>query len=38
MGVKLHNIMHPRVLKIQGANKCNTKIQTLEWLGFNPIR
>ena len=38
MGVKLHDKVHPQVLKIQGVNKCDAKIQTLEWLEFNPMR
>ena len=37
-GVKLHDKVHPQELKIQGVNKCDAKIQTLERLGFNPIR
>jgi hypothetical protein len=37
-GVKLHNNVHPQVLKIQYVNKCDANIQTLELLGFNPIR
>jgi hypothetical protein len=31
-GVKLYDKVHPRVLKIQGVNKCDAKIQTLERL------
>jgi hypothetical protein len=37
-GVKLHDTVYPHVLKIQGVNKYDGKIQILEWLGFNPIR
>jgi hypothetical protein len=37
-GVKLHDKVHSQVLKIQCVNKRGAKIQTLEWLGFNPIR
>jgi hypothetical protein len=37
-GVKLHNKVHPHVLKIQDVNKCDAKIQTLERLRFNPVR
>jgi hypothetical protein len=36
-GVKLHDKVHPQVLKIQGV-KCDAKIQILERLGFNSIR
>jgi hypothetical protein len=38
MSVKLHDKVHPQILKIQDANKCNAKIQTLDRLGFNSIR
>ena len=38
VGVKLHDKVHPQVLKIQGINKYDAKIQTLERLRFNPIR
>ena len=38
VGVKLQDKVHPQVLRIQGVNKCDAKIQTLERLGFNPIR
>jgi hypothetical protein len=38
MGVKLHNKIHPQILKIQDANKYNAKIQALDRLGFNSIR
>ena len=37
-GVKFHDKVHSQVLKIQGVNKCDVKVQTLERLGFNPIR
>ena len=37
-GVKLYDKVHPHVLKIQGVNKCDAKIQTLEQLRFNLIR
>jgi hypothetical protein len=37
MGLKLHNRAYTQVLKIQ-SNKCDDKIQTLEWLELNPIR
>jgi hypothetical protein len=32
MGVKLHDKAYLQVLKIQSANKCDAKIQTLERL------
>ena len=37
-GVKLYDKVHPQVLKIQGVNQFDVKIQTLERLEFNPIR